>query len=128
LTLVIDVATRAIAGFHLSLDAPSATSTALAISHAVLPKGGPQSNLSESWPMQGLPQMIHLDNAKEFHSQALERGCREHRISLKFRPPRTPHYGGHVERSIGTLMDEVHLLPGTTFSSVESTSQIRRRT
>jgi putative transposase len=120
LTLVIDVATRAIAGFYLSLDAPSATSVALAISHAVLPKGGPQLSTSEGWPVEGLPQAIHLDNAKEFHSQALERGCREHQISLKFRPPLAPHFGGHIERLIGTLMGEVHLLPGTTFSSVKA--------
>jgi putative transposase len=38
LTLVIDVASRMIAGFHLSLDSPSSASVALAISHAVLPK------------------------------------------------------------------------------------------
>jgi putative transposase len=126
LTLVIDVATRAIAGFYLSLDAPSATSVALAISHAVLPKGGHhQSSSSEGWPVEGLPQLIHLDNAKEFHGQALERGCREHQISLKFCPPLTPHFGGHIERLIGTLMGEVHLLPGTTFSSVTARGEYK---
>ena len=121
LTLVIDVATRMIAGFHLSLDAPSATSVALAISHAVLPKTWLQSPAGEprQWPIAGLPLIVHLDNAKEFHSLALERGCREHGISLKFRPPLRPHFGGHIERLIGTLMGEVHLLPGTTFSSIE---------
>ena len=36
LTLVIDVATWVILGFHLSLDAPSSTSVALALSHAIL--------------------------------------------------------------------------------------------
>lgn len=33
---------------------------------------------------------------------------------------RTPHYGGHVERLIGTMMGKVHLLPGTTFSNVRA--------
>jgi putative transposase len=28
-----------------------------------------------------------------------------------------PHFGGHIERLIGTLMGDLHLLPGTTFSS-----------
>lgn len=125
LTLVIDIATRMIAGFHLSLDAPCATSVALAISHSVLPKGGPQSKFRESWPIEGLPLTIHLDNGKEFHGQALERGCREHRIALKFRPPLTPHYGGHIERLIGTLMGEVHLLPGSTFSSIEARGEYK---
>jgi putative transposase len=30
-----------------------------------------------------------------------------------------PHFGGHIERLIGTMMGAVHLLPGTTFSSVD---------
>jgi putative transposase len=127
LTLVIDVATRVIAGFHLSLDAPSSISVALAISHAVLPKETliDQVGANTPWPVEGLPHTIHLDNAKEFHGQALERGCREHQIALSFRPPQTPHFGGHIERLIGTLMGDVHLLPGTTFSSVSARGEYR---
>jgi putative transposase len=125
LTIVVDVATRMIAGFHLSLDSPSSSSVALAISHAVLPKTADVEGLGSdaSWPVEGLPHLIHLDNAKEFHGQALERGCREHGISLKFRPPGKPHFGGHIERLIGTLMGDVHLLPGTTFSSIKDRGQ-----
>jgi hypothetical protein len=29
-----------------------------------------------------------------------------------------PHFGGHIERLIGTVMGAVHLLPGTTFANV----------
>ena len=121
LTLVIDVSTRVVTGFHLSLDPPSSTSVALAVSHAVLPKRifGKPAELDPLWPVEDLPQTIHVDNAKEFHGQALERGCREHGISLTFRPPRVPHFGGHIERLIGTMMGELHLLPGTTFSSIK---------
>jgi putative transposase len=70
------------------------------------------------WPCQGLPKAVHLDNAREFHSNALKRGCQEHGIEITFRPPGRPHFGGHIERLIGTMMGEVHLLPGTTFSSI----------
>ena len=38
LTLAIDVASRMVAGFHISLWAPSVVSLCLALSHAVLPK------------------------------------------------------------------------------------------
>ena len=121
LTLVIDVATRMIAGFHLSFDHPCAASVARAIAHAVLPKGRylRDIGIEGEWPVAGLPEVIHLDNAKEFHSRALERGCREHGIQLQYRQPLRPNYGGHVERLIGTLMGAVHLLPGTTFGSVK---------
>lgn len=48
----------------------------------------------------------------------LERGAEEYGVRLDFRPPGAPHYGGHIERLIGTTMGAVHLLPGTTFSNV----------
>jgi putative transposase len=83
LTLAIDVATRMIAGFHISLWAPSTVSLCLALSHAVLPKASwpadrELSNLE--WPAGGLPQTIHVDNAKEFHSDALVRGRQEYGV------------------------------------------------
>ena len=59
-----------------------------------------------------------MDNGKEFHSHALSRGCDQYGIELQYRPVRTPHYGGHIERLIGTFMGKVHLLPGTTFSNI----------
>lgn len=120
LTLAIDVASSAVAGLYLTLEAPSALSVALALSHTVLPKDDwlRQRGVTAPWPVHGVPGTVHVDNGKEFHSRALERGCLEYGIELKFRPRRTPHYGGHIERLIGTFMGEVHLLPGTTFSSV----------
>jgi hypothetical protein len=36
---------------------------------------------------------------------------------LRYRPPGQPHFGGVVQRVIGTMMQMVHELPGTTFSS-----------
>jgi putative transposase len=121
LTLVIDVATRMIAGYYLSFDHPSSTSVALALSRAVLPKETYLRNLGviAEWPVSGLPEVVHLDNAKEFHARALERGCQEHGIRLEYRPPLRPHFGGHIERLIGSMMKAMRLLPGTTFTSAK---------
>jgi putative transposase len=47
----------------------------------------------------------------------LKRACEEHGIELDFRPVATPHYGGHIERLLGTVLKEIHNLPGTTFSN-----------
>jgi putative transposase len=58
-----------------------------------------------------------VDNAAEFKSEALRRGCDQHGIRIAWRPPGQPHFGGIVERVIGTLMEMVHELPGTTFSN-----------
>lgn len=122
LTLAIDVCSRCVAGFCLSLDPPSATSVALCIAHAALPKDNwlLARNIEAEWPVAGIPERLHLDNAKEFHSVALKQGCHEHGIDIDYRPVRTPHYGAHIERLIGTMMGKVHLLPGTTFSDVRS--------
>lgn len=120
LTLAIDVWSRCVVGFHLSLEAPSATSVALCIAHAVLPKSPwlAERKIEADWPVHGLMTRLHLDNGKDFHSEALRRGCEQYGIAIDYRPVRTPHYGGHIERLIGTMMGKVHLLPGTTFSNI----------
>ncbi len=121
LTLLIDICTRMVTGYYLSLEAPSSVSVALALQHAVLDKDEwlVARGISATWPVQGLPELLHMDNGKEFHAKALRRGAEEYGIKLFYRPPATPRYGGHIERLIGTLMGEVHLLPGTTFSGID---------
>jgi len=114
LTVAIDVATRCVLGMYLTMDAPSSVSVSLCIEHACLPK-----EEGAMWPMYGLPERILVDNGKDFRSMALQRGCEEHGIQLEWRPVRTPHYGAHIERLIGTLMKIAHLVPGTTFSNVK---------
>jgi putative transposase len=69
------------------------------------------------WPMSGKPRELYVDNASEFKSEALRRGCDQHGIKLRYRPPGLPHFGGIIERLIDTMMELVHELPGTTFSS-----------
>ena len=120
LTLVLDVHTRTVLGLYLSLDAPSATSAALAVAQAVLPKTEwlADRTIGLAWPAHGFPEIIHVDNGREFHSRAFERGCRQHGIRIEYRPPATPRFGGHIERLMGTLMGRVQALPGSTFSSV----------
>ena len=120
LTLLIDIASRTIPGFYLSLEAPSATSVAMALRHAVLPKDAwlATCDVPGTWPVSGLPDRLHMDNAREFHSRALMRGCDEYGVERVYRPIKTPHFGGHIERLIGTTMGAVHLLPGSTSSSV----------
>lgn len=116
ISLAIDVATRVVLGMYLSMDAPSSLSVCLTIEHAVLPKP-PFEGTDAAWQVYGKPKCILVDNGKDFRSEALKRGCEEHGIELQWRPVRTPHYGGHIERLNGTLMQLCHMLPGTTFSN-----------
>ncbi len=120
LTLIVDVASRMIAGFYLSFARPSAISVAMALLRAVSPKEPylESLNIQGEWPIQGPPLALHSDNACEFiRSLAYRRGCQNHHIDPIARPPSQPRFGGHIERLIGTMMGRVHLLPGTTFSN-----------
>ncbi|EDV9406556.1 Mu transposase C-terminal domain-containing protein [Enterobacter hormaechei] len=120
LTIAIDVFTRCVVGTVVTLEAPSAVSVGLCLAHAACDKRPwlEGMDVEIDWPMSGKPMLLYLDNAAEFKSEALRRGCEQHGIQLEYRPLRQPHYGGIVERIIGTAMQMIHdELPGTTFSN-----------
>jgi putative transposase len=105
-----------VTGFHLTMAAPSRLSTSLALLHAVHDKTAwlKEREIEASWPVAGLPETLHADNGSDFRSRAFVRACRDAGIKIIWRIPGEPHYGGHIERLIGTMMGAVHLLPGTT--------------
>ncbi len=115
-TLAIDVRTRMVVGVYVSFDPPSATSVALCVINMLLPKEPflEWLGVEGSWPCIGRPKMIYVDNGKDFHSRALQRGCEALAIDLQYRPVGSPHYGGLIERLIGTMMGRCRLLPGAT--------------
>jgi putative transposase len=119
ITVAIDVFSRCLVGMLVTLEAPSAVSVGLCLAHVVSDKRPwlERLGVDADWPMSGKPLSLYLDNGAEFKSEALRRGCEQHGISLNYRPPGKTHYGGIVERVIGTLMQRVHELPGTTFSN-----------
>jgi putative transposase len=119
ITVATDVATRMVCGFYLTLDEPSEVSVALCIAHAVLPKDAwlLERKIQAEWPVWGVPKCVHTDNGSDFKGEALRRGCEDYGIRMEFRPPGRTHFGGHIERLIGTLMQRVHTLPGTTYSN-----------
>ena len=119
ITLIMDVYSRMVLGFYISLDPPGALSTGLCIAHAVLPKEKwlQKLGINARWPCWGFPGTIHVDNAKEFRGNMLRLACGEYGVTLQFRPVKKPNYGGHIERLLGTFLTELHALPGTTFSN-----------
>jgi len=121
ITAVIDVYSRMIAGFYVSLEPPSAATVGLALTRAMLPKSAwlAEMGLTADWPCYGHPAALHVDNALEFHGKMLHRVCHEYKMTLEFRPLKTPQFGGHIEAFFKTLAHKIHELPGTTFFSVE---------
>jgi putative transposase len=61
ITLAVDVLTRMVTGFHLSLDAPSGVSIGLCLLHAVYDKTSwlAERDIDASWPVAGLQHASH---------------------------------------------------------------------
>ncbi len=121
ITLAIDIYSRMIVGYYLSMNAPSVTSVGMCVSNAILPKDLLLSkfDINENWNVWGFPETIHVDNGADFRAEAVKRASLAHGINIEFRPVGRANFGGHIERVIGTLMHEIHNLPGTTFSNIK---------
>lgn len=122
LTIAVDIYSRVILGYLMSLEAPSATTVALCLAHAVAPKGPwlKDRGIDAEWSMFGKMDVLHVDNGPDFKSEALKRGCDEHNIVLEHRPVKHPKYGGTVERLFETLNEEIHSWDGTTKSNIQA--------
>lgn len=120
ITLAFDVYSRMVTGFYVSFDPPSAMTTGLCLIHSILPKEKwlAKYDINGDWPLWGLPTKIHMDNAKEFRGNMLQKACEQYNIDIEWRPVARPNFGAHVERALGTFSKEIHALPGSTFSNI----------
>lgn len=121
ITLGIDVFTRMIWCMHLSFDEPSANKVRKAIEHGIFPKGAKERyGTTNEWSIFGIPSVIFLDNGSDFTSENVKRMINETLESeVRYRPRKTPHYGGVIERLMGSINTQIiHNLPGSTGSNV----------
>lgn len=127
-TLAIDVFSRMVAGFYVSLEKPNTLLTGACLTHAILDKKKwlLDHHIEGDWPVYGLMQTIHSDNGLEFHGKSLKRACEIYKINMTKRPAGTPRYGGHIERLFKTFNDGgIHALPGTTKSNVRGRAEYK---
>lgn len=126
ITIAIDVYSRMITGYYISLDAPSVTSVGMCLSRSILPKKALLARYGityANWDVFGVPEKIHVDNATEFRSNSLQHSCALYGITIEYRPVARPEFGGHIERVIKTFMKKTHLLDGTTFSNIQEKAE-----
>ena len=116
ITVLIDLFSRMICGYYITLESPGNLSLGLAITHAILPKAETLNQLpyEATWPVAGLPWQLHADNAGEFQGNMLEWACMEYEFEIAFRKCKEPQYGGHIESYLGTLSGQLRHLGGST--------------
>ncbi len=70
LTLAIDVFSRMIVGYYLSLEAPSTTSVAMCIASCILSKKRKliELNIDAEWQVEGIMDSVHTDNGPDFRT------------------------------------------------------------
>ena len=121
LTLLIDVFSGCVLGFHLSYKSPSYVSAAKAITHAIKPKSLDALNieLQNDWPCFGKFENLVVDNGAEFWSKNLEHACQSAGVNIQYNPVRKPWLKPFIERFFGVI-NEYFLpeLPGKTFSNI----------
>lgn len=107
LTVVLDDHSRAVAGYSLLIDAPSALNTALALRQAIWRKGDPD------WPVCGIPDVLYIDHGADFTSTHIGQVAADLRIRLVHSAVARPQGRGKIERFFGTLNTELLAdLPG----------------
>jgi putative transposase len=87
-----------VAGYAVSLEAPSAINTALALRQAIWRKPDP------GWLVCGIPGVFYTDHGSDFTSHHLEQVAAELKIRLVFSLPGQPRGRGKIER----LFDSVN--------------------
>ena len=120
-TFAIDIFSRVVLGFSISLEVASTLTVATCLAHACLPKDdwlAKRDLPNVHWPVWGRPGTLEYDRGTENEARGIQRGLRRYGIHSKVRATGHPEQHGTIERLIGTMMRIVHGLPGTTWSNV----------
>lgn len=107
LTIVQDDYSRAISGYYLCFEHPSAINTALALRQAIWRKTNPK------WQVCGIPEKLYTDNGSDFISKHIKQVGIALKIQLVNSIPGRPQGKGKVERFFLTLLQQLlEGLPG----------------
>jgi putative transposase len=114
LTIILDDYSRAVAGYLLSLAAPSAINTALALRQAIWRKS------QAGWHVCGIPQVLYTDHGSDFMSQHIEQVAADLKMRLIFSAVGRPRGRGKIERFFESLSQMLlSRLPGYARSESE---------
>jgi len=97
LCAILDDYSRALAGYSVSLHAPSALQTALALHQAIWHKADPH------WRVCGIPGVFYTDHGADFTSHHMEQVAADLKMRLVFSEKGEPRGRGKIERLFSTV-------------------------
>ncbi|MEN9567301.1 MAG: hypothetical protein RLZZ69_2497, partial [Cyanobacteriota bacterium] len=106
LTSAVDKYSGVVLGYYASFNPPSYLSVMQCLSHAIGTKDYLKTsypNVENNWNTYGLPEVIVVDNGKEFYSTSFEDACLSLGIVIQYCPPKMPWYKSAIERYFGAL-------------------------
>lgn len=119
LTIILDDYSRAIAGYLVTFQEPSALQTALVLRQAIWRKSEPH------WHICGIPSQFYTDHGSDFTSQHIEQVCLSLKIELIFSQVGVPRGRGRIERFFQTLTQLLLCqLPGFHHTQPERTAAL----
>ncbi|WP_010606793.1 Mu transposase C-terminal domain-containing protein [Pseudoalteromonas maricaloris] len=122
LTLLMDVYSRCIIGFHIGFKSPGYIAVMQAIRQAMIPKESIVSRYSDitgDWPCHGKIGTLVVDNACEFWCESLDSACRQVVTNIQFNKIERPWHKPFVEGAFKTINNKYNGdIPGKTFSNI----------
>jgi putative transposase len=122
ITAALDKYSGAVTGLHIGFSPSSSLTAMRCLRHSILPKDSFLKDFPEvenDWPMEGVPEQVVCDNAKQYHSSSFEDALYQLGTEIAFCPVKAPWFKGSIERFLGNLNRELlQGQPGTTFSSI----------
>lgn len=122
LTDALDLYSEMILGSYISFEPASYLSVMECLLNAIKPKTYVKQlypEVEHDWECYGIPEVIVVDNGREFHSVDFEDACLQLGIIIEYAPLGNPEYKGSKERYYETLNNQLlHSMPGTTFSDI----------
>lgn len=97
LTVILDDYSRAVPGYYVGLEAPSAMGTALVLRRSILRKE------EADWHICGIPETLYTDHGPDFTSRHIEQVAADIKMRLIFSGIGKPRGRGKIERFFGTV-------------------------
>lgn len=122
ITTMMDVYSKVITGMYVSFNPPCFLNIQRCLIHAIQRKPYLKTlypDIEHDWPTHGIPELLYVDNGRDFVSKDLELACLQLGTRIEYAPVRKAWYKGTMERWFKTQNQKLlHELPGTTFSNI----------